>query len=505
MAFTIHKQLRNYCRSQTTDKQRNRPGSGSRNFRFLVVTLLFMGNLNIVLLKNNVNIAIVEIQSKKNTTAKNITTSENGIVEIHSKENITDGSDDSDDNIITGENTTVEIQSKENITVNNVTESESKYNWDSKTVGIIQSSYAYGCIFTVFGAVIISKLGGAITYGTSILMMAIINMITPVCLEFDFFVFLGSRVVLGAFDGLAYMGGVEVLSRWAPVRERSRIMSLSFCGIYVGVAVAYPICGIIANSLGWEAIFYFSGICGIIWSALWFILVRNQPSKDKWMSKKEQLYIVENTQTTPRKQIVHPYMKIVTSPQVWAFCMGKFTYSWGFTLLVVCFPLYVRDMTGQTTDKVGLISSIPNFVCICTIPLAGFLLDLWQNNTNLSVTQIHKIVMCTGFTSGAVLFLIASQSSNFTLSMTCFVLIKFIISFNYLVLQLVCLYIHVTASFQCIGWKVIMVVHCQYYFDTKRSRIHSTKWHLIRMEHLFPFIGRNFFRRSYDIFDLRFQ
>ncbi|XP_065208384.1 vesicular glutamate transporter 3-like [Planococcus citri] len=445
--------------------------------RFLVVILLFMGNLNIVLLKNNLNIAIVEIQSKKNTTAENVTTSENAIVEIQSKENITVGNVTTGEkaiieiqskgnitvgNLTTGENAIVEILSKENITVYNETTSESEYDWDSKTVGIIQSSYSFGYIFTVFGAAIINKLGGAITYGTCILMMAVINMITPVCLQFNYYVFLGSRIVLGIFDGIAYMGGLEMLSRWAPLRERSRIMSLSFCGIYVGVAVAYPICGIIANSLGWQAVFYFSGICGIIWSTLWIILVRNQPSKDKWMSKQEQMYIVENTQTTPRKQIVHPYRKIFTSPQVWALCVGKFTYSWGFTLLVVCFPLYVRDMTGQTTDKVGIISSIPNFVCICTIPLAGFLLDLWQNNSNLRVTQIHKIVMCTGFISGAVLFLIASQSSNFTLSMTCFVLIKFIISFNYLILQMVCLYMSPTHSSILAGmsswWYTVSVV-----------------------------------------------
>ncbi|XP_065208381.1 vesicular glutamate transporter 2-like [Planococcus citri] len=384
--------------SQPGNRQSTKPTQFWFSKRFLVVILLLLGNLNTALLKNNLNIAIVEMLSKKN---------------------ITDG---------------------------NETKSVSEYDWDSKMVGVIQSSYAYGYIFTVFGAPIINKLGGAVTYGTSILMMAIMNLLTPGSLKIDFFVFLGSRIILGILDGIAYMGGLELLSRWAPLRERSRIMSLSFCGIYIGVAVSYPICGIIATYLGWQAVFYFSGIFGIIWSTLWLLLVRNQPSKDKWMSKKEQSYIMENTETTPRKQIVHPYKKIFTSPQVWALCIGKFTYSWGFTLLVICFPLYVKHMTGRTTDEVGMISSIPNFVCICTVPLAGFLLDLWQNNSKLNVTQIHKIIMCTGFISGAILFVIASQSSNFTLSMTCFVLIKFIISFNFLILQMVCLYMSPTHS-----------------------------------------------------------
>ncbi|XP_065208382.1 vesicular glutamate transporter 3-like [Planococcus citri] len=368
--------------------------------RFMVISLIFFGNASIVLFKVNVNIAIIEMTSN----------------------------------------------STEHIVMGNLTTKEPEFDWDSKTIGVIQSAYAYGYLFCAAGIPMVNKLGGAVTFGISVLAMAITNLVTPACLQANFFLFLGSRILIGLLDGTAYMGTLEMLCRWAPVPERSSMMSLCCCGMFIGVVVSYPVCGFLATRWGWQSIFYISGLEGTIWSIIWLIFVKNQPSKDKWISKKELMYILQHTETTPRKQVVHPYKKIFSSSAVWALCVGKFTYSWGFTLLVVCFPLYVKDITGRNTDEIGLISSIPNVVCIFTIPLAGFIMDYWQNNSNLTVTQIHKIVMVTGFISGSIFFVIASFSSNFILSMSCFVLTEFIISFNYLILQLVCLYMSPTHS-----------------------------------------------------------
>ncbi|XP_065208380.1 sialin-like [Planococcus citri] len=361
--------------------------------RFLVVTLLFFGNFNMVMQKVNINIAIVEMIAKKNTT--------------------------------TEDNTTI---------------SQAEFDWDSKTVGMIQSIFAYGYLFCIGGAYIVSKVGGAVACGGSLLIMSITTMLTPACLNISLYWFAGARVLLGVLDGFAYTSSAELLSRWAPVQERSTMMSMCFCGIYIGIAVTYPVCGFLADRWGWQMIFYVTGAICFIWSVIWLLLVKNQPSKDKWMSSEERLYIIENTETTPRKEVVHPYKAILRSPQVWALCAAKFTYSWGLTLLVTCFPLYVKDITQLSTEEVGFISSIPNFACIFMIPLAGTIMDCWQNRSNLKPTQIHKIMMSVGFISGSVLFVFASFSENFIVSMGCFILIKLMLSFNFLILQLVCIY-----------------------------------------------------------------
>lgn len=46
-----------------------------------------------------------------------------------------------------------------------------------------------------------------------------------------------------------------------------------------------------------------SGGSTLIWSIVWLIMVKNEPSKDKFISKKELLYILSEAETTPRKEV----------------------------------------------------------------------------------------------------------------------------------------------------------------------------------------------------------
>ena len=69
-------------------------------------------------------------------------------------------------------------------------------------------------------------------------------------------------------------------SVWGPPLERSNLIAIYVAGNSVGTCLIFPIGGIIAgSSLGWRAIFYFTGGSGIIWCILWLFLVYDSPAK----------------------------------------------------------------------------------------------------------------------------------------------------------------------------------------------------------------------------------
>ena len=68
------------------------------------------------------------------------------------------------------------------------------------------------------------------------------------------------RIVEGLFEGVTYPCAHDIWSRWAPPKERSRMASLGFAGMYAGTVVAMPVCGLMAESYGWESLFYMFGI-----------------------------------------------------------------------------------------------------------------------------------------------------------------------------------------------------------------------------------------------------
>lgn len=50
-----------------------------------------------------------------------------------------------------------------------------------------------------------------------------------------------------------------VWSHWAPPAERSRLVTITLSGSYFGTVVALPLCGALAENLGWPWVFYVFG------------------------------------------------------------------------------------------------------------------------------------------------------------------------------------------------------------------------------------------------------
>ena len=53
-----------------------------------------------------------------------------------------------------------------------------------------------------------------------------------------------------------FTGAVGV---WSPPLERSTQLALGYSGTSMGTVIVFPIAGLIADNLGWEAVFYITG------------------------------------------------------------------------------------------------------------------------------------------------------------------------------------------------------------------------------------------------------
>lgn len=64
-----------------------------------------------------------------------------------------------------------------------------------------------------------------------------------------------------------------------------------------------PICGYLIASLGWESVFYVTGVIGIVWSVAWFLLVFDSPSQHPRISDEERRYIEDAIGTTATTKV----------------------------------------------------------------------------------------------------------------------------------------------------------------------------------------------------------
>ncbi|XP_065208476.1 vesicular glutamate transporter 3-like [Planococcus citri] len=359
--------------------------------RFFITILLFFSNISMILIEHNININIIEMTSPKQI--------KNGDLN--------------------------ETQPPE-------------FPWDPARRGVVLSVSAYGRLLSFLSGPLISKLGGATTWGLSMMAAGITTLLQPISLRYDFFAFLACRFLIGAFDSFYNASALEACSRWIPKCERGTLISVSVNGVYVGIAIAYPICGLIISELGWAAVFYLLGGICVIMSLLCLILIRNQPSEDKWISKKELAYILKETDTVcPKKDITRPYRTILSSPPIWALCTGYFVNGWVVMMLLAGLPLLIKDLTNKETKEVAIISSIPSILGIFISLAAGTIMDYWKNNSSISLTRMHKILIGVSYASQMFLFVALTFVSNLTTIMILFVLIRAFLPFGFLILRLI--------------------------------------------------------------------
>ena len=75
-----------------------------------------------------------------------------------------------------------------------------------------------------------------------------------------------------------------LISDWIPPRERNKLAVFIWSGVQFGTFLELPISGYLSSWLGWESVFYFNGICGIIWCIFYFLLTSNRPSMSNSIS-----------------------------------------------------------------------------------------------------------------------------------------------------------------------------------------------------------------------------
>lgn len=136
----------------------------------------------------------------------------------------------------------------------------------------------------------------------------------------------------------------QVWSKWAPPFERTRMCGLQYAGHYIGIMMSMCTCGIIAETCGWEVVFYIYGGIACGWSIVWLALVRGSPENDYFISDEEKEYIaasLTDIQELPKEKSV-PFKAILSSGPFWAIVVAHFAENWGLFTMLTQLPSFLK-------------------------------------------------------------------------------------------------------------------------------------------------------------------
>jgi ACS family sodium-dependent inorganic phosphate cotransporter len=287
------------------------------------------------------------------------------------------------------------------------------FDWNQESKGIILGSFFYGYIITQFiGGYAATKIGGNIVFGVGIAITALFCLVTPWIVRYaDIAGIIIVRVIQGIASGLSFPSCHALFAKWAPQNERSRMVSFALSGYLFGTVLANMCAGLLAVSYGWPAIFYVFGAAGLIWYAIWAVIVRKSPEYDKFMTKAEKLYIMSNSGSAPQNQPNPPWGKLFTSLPVYAIAVAQFSSNWGFYTLLTQLPSYLNDTLNFKLKATGFMSALPYLTLGILLPISGYIADFLKFRNILTLTQIRKSFTSISFLiQGSFLVIVAFLS-----------------------------------------------------------------------------------------------
>nr|GMD61967.1 ascorbate transporter, chloroplastic [Ipomoea batatas] len=271
-----------------------------------------------------------------------------------------------------------------------------EFNWNSATVGIIQSSFFWGYLLTqIAGGIWADKLGGKRVLGFGVVWWSIATILTPIAAKIGLPFLLIMRAFMGIGEGVAMPAMNNLLSKWIPVSERSRSLALVYSGMYLGSVTGLALSPILIQKFGWPSVFYSFGSLGSIWFAFWLSKAYSSPKEDPGLSMSEKKLIMGGgISKEPVTNI--PWKLILSKAPVWALIVSHFCHNWGTFILLTWMPTYYNQVLKFNLTESGLFCVLPWLTMAVCANIGGWIADTLVSK-GFSITSVRKIMQSIGF------------------------------------------------------------------------------------------------------------
>jgi ACS family sodium-dependent inorganic phosphate cotransporter len=215
---------------------------------------------------------------------------------------------------------------------------------------------------------------------------------------------IAARIGMGLGEAAMFPAATELFSRWVPAGERTRAMARLLSGIPLGTLIGLMVTGWIIGRYAWPMAFYSFGVLGLLWVAVWFWWVSNDPASDPRISQAERTLLAPLQVPTGIANPT-PWGKLLRHGPMWSMVVAHFATTWNLYVLLSWLPSYFREVQGLSIANAGLFSAAPWLAMFLVTNVSASISDRLVQR-GVSLTRVRKIIQCTGLL-GPAIFLLA--------------------------------------------------------------------------------------------------
>ncbi|KQK01263.1 probable anion transporter 7 [Brachypodium distachyon] len=273
--------------------------------------------------------------------------------------------------------------------------------------GMVLSMFYYGYVLSqVPGGWAAQRMGGRRVLLLSFLLWSLICGLTPLDANRVAILVL-SRLFVGVAQGFIFPAIHTVLAQWVPPQERSRSVSLTTSGMYLGAAGGMLLFPSLVKHMGPQSVFFVEAVLGVAWSVIWLKFSSEPPRSDlpkvsiSKVSSPEKIKAQAGGVVVPRTVKI-PWRRIIFSLPVWAIVVNNFTFHYALYVIMNWLPTYFELALKLSLQDMGSSKMLPYFNMFIFSNVGGVVADHLITRKILSVTKTRKLLNTIGFVVSAV-------------------------------------------------------------------------------------------------------
>ncbi|GMN47887.1 hypothetical protein TIFTF001_017064 [Ficus carica] len=281
-----------------------------------------------------------------------------------------------------------------------------KFGWSSSFLGIVQSSFLWGYIFSsVIGGALVDRYGGKKVMAWGVAFWSLATLLTPWAANHSTVSLLAVRAFFGLAEGVAMPSMSTLLSRWFPSQERASAIGMSMAGFHLGNVIGLLLTPIMLSSMGISGPFILFSSIGMLWLTTWVFKVSNDPRESPFISTSElRLIQAGKTESLVKSNKLPPLRLLLSKLPTWAIIFANVTNNWGYFVLLSWMPVYFKTVFNVNLKQAAWFSAVP----WGTMAVSGYIAGATSDHLlkkGYSLTFVRKLMQSIGFIGPGVALL----------------------------------------------------------------------------------------------------
>ncbi|KAF0899854.1 hypothetical protein E2562_025107 [Oryza meyeriana var. granulata] len=273
-----------------------------------------------------------------------------------------------------------------------------QYGWSSSFLGIVQSSFLWGYVFSsMVGGALADRYGGKKVMAGAAALWSLATFLTPWAASQSTIMLLAIRALFGLAEGVAFPTMSTFLPKWFPTHERATAVGISMGGFHLGNVISFLATPIIMSHIGLTGTFAFFASLGYLWLSVWLLNVESDPLDSCTISKSELQLILAGRSASKVQGSKFPSLReLLSKIEMWAIIVANVVNNWGYFVLLSWMPVYFKTVYNVNLKQAAWFSAIPWAVMALSGYVAGASAD-FLIKSGFSIALVRKIMQSIGF------------------------------------------------------------------------------------------------------------